>query len=164
MKRLTEDVITQYIDEWETKRYDFKSSDYIANPSILAPEIVEKKDKKLAFDVASFANTEGGFLIIGIKDDRKNREIEGYTISDTLKNRIAQIIRNKIKPIPRYDIYVIGYRGYKLTIIEVEQNEYHISTVDGLEQAIKNSIIMVFQSFLMVLRMIMMFTDFFFQE
>jgi hypothetical protein len=55
--------------------------------------------------VASFANTFGGILFVGIADEKgKPKEIIGASSKSEMKTRIASSIASNISPTPAYDI------------------------------------------------------------
>src|SRR5262245_55270119 len=84
---------------WEKRTLDFKSQDAIPDSTKMSGELLEKKDWEIAKDVASFANIPGGgYLVVGVKDDRDERVIEGFSISDRTKLRLAGILRSRINP------------------------------------------------------------------
>jgi hypothetical protein len=63
--------------------------------------------KKIGRSVAAFANSDGGWLIIGIKTGRHNNKAEtlvGFNISDNDKpiDRIRDIVKNHVIPIPYF--------------------------------------------------------------
>lgn len=112
-KRLEEiklEDINSLIDSesYEDKQLDFKES--------LPGESVRSK-KNFLKDVTAFANTIGGDIIYGIKEEKgKPKEtigIENYSF-DKFKLRLESIIRDGVEPqIPRYDF----------TEIEISQNK-----------------------------------------
>ena len=76
------------------------------------------KNKKIANSIASFANSEGGWYIIGIEenDDENNPfEIVGFDLETNRKpdDKIANIIKGNIEPIPYF----------KNKIIEIPENK-----------------------------------------
>jgi predicted HTH transcriptional regulator len=68
---------------WEKRTLEFKSQDAVPDSTKVSGEPLEKKDWEITKDVASFANTHGGgYLVVGVKDDRAQRVVEDYSISD----------------------------------------------------------------------------------
>lgn len=70
------------------------------------------KNKKIANSIASFANSEGGWYIIGIEenDDENNPfEIVGFDLETNRKpdDKIANIIKGNIEPIPYFKNKII---------------------------------------------------------
>lgn len=72
-----------------------------------------KKSKDIAKSISSFANSEGGYYIVGIKesDDEKNEPNEIIGISHNDKNspyeKIANAIKDHISPVPYFETKVI---------------------------------------------------------
>ncbi len=74
--------------------------------------------KKLIKEISAFANTYGGYIIIGIDDDKK---ISGCTKWDEQKIHIT--IHDSITPIPNFDV--------KKVSIDKEKNIYIIKIEEG---------------------------------
>lgn len=79
-----------------------------------------KKDdvdnRKLAKEICAFANSFGGYLIIGINDDK---EILGCTKWD--EQRVHTVIFNNISPIPFFDIKNLRKNDLNILVIKVEE-------------------------------------------
>lgn len=80
------------------------------------------KPKKIANSIASFANSEGGWYIIGIKenDDEFNPfEIVGFDLETNRKpdDRIANIIKGNIEPIPYFENKIIETPENKAVLV-----------------------------------------------
>lgn len=131
MKIPSSQDILQALRTWENKTWEFKSKDALGDPDLMPAKVVEEKDWELARDIASFANTNGGYIVYGIHDDRKKRFIEGYVISDKLKNRVSNVIRIKISTVPQYDIIVAKINGKSVTIFIVIEGDGDLCTVNG---------------------------------
>lgn len=85
-----EELLTNQVAEGKTIEY--KAS---------LPQSSDEAKKELLADVSSFANTAGGHLIYGIKEDKGlPMEISGLSLSDTdaEKLRIDNIIRDGVSP------------------------------------------------------------------
>lgn len=129
MKTPTPAQIRQMIATWEKKTVDFKAKEAIGDPRVIPGGVLEKKDWKLARDVASFANTSGGYLIVGVED--KTRNIQDYGMSDRLKTRISAVLRRKIDPISDYEIENIRVGGRWVTAFIIKEGEGDLCTVNG---------------------------------
>ena len=64
------------------------------------------KPKSWLKSISAFANTKGGFLLFGVED--KTHEKVGITNVDTVCEKISELINDRIKPIPRYEIEIIS--------------------------------------------------------
>jgi predicted HTH transcriptional regulator len=84
--------------------------------------------------VASFANTFGGVLIIGVKKDKSDPEplLIGVNSSTEYKTRVASSIAANISPIPLYYVYEChkpGEPNCKLCVVQVRNvNSFHLLT------------------------------------
>lgn len=83
---------------------------------------------KIAQAIASFANSEGGWLIIGIGCDNNNEptEIKGVELGDNLnlKDRMRDIVIGGIKPVPYFESKLVPLAANKVVIIvRVEQGD-----------------------------------------
>jgi Putative DNA-binding domain len=117
---------------WEKRALDFKSKEAVPDPSKMPGELVEKKDWEIARDIASFANTlGGGYLVVGVKDGRDQRVVEGYSISDKTKLRLAGILRNRINPPAEVDFEIIKIGNKQVTALIVQEGEGDACTVNG---------------------------------
>jgi predicted HTH transcriptional regulator len=131
MRLPSEEDIRQAIEVWEKKTWDFKAKEALGDPKVMQPKAVEEKDWELCRDIASFANTSGGYMVVGVEDDRKNRAVQGHAISDTLKNRISQVVRSKIAPLPSYDVDIVEVQGKGVTVFLIEEGDADLCTVNG---------------------------------
>ena len=106
---------------WEKRTLDFKSQDAIPDSTKMSGQLLEKKDREISRDVASFANTTGGgYLVVGVKDDRDQRVVEGFSISDKTKLRIAGILRSRINPPAEVDVEIVNVGNKHVTAFIVQ--------------------------------------------
>ena len=117
------DVLTNGSLE-ETDTFDAKSE-------------IPPKNIETAKDVSAFANTAGGVIIFGIKEDGNKRltipspfELKGQ------RERIEQIIQTSISEIPKYKLKVIETqsdpsKGYIILTIEPSERAPHMVIVKG---------------------------------
>ncbi len=93
----TEQDLQRLIGQYESIRLDFKASALLSQPP---PRIV----KQLTEDVSAFANTEGGIIVIGIKESKSGRKSvgaeidEGVDPSQMSPERLEQLIAGNISP------------------------------------------------------------------
>lgn len=73
------------------------------------------RPESLIKEISAFANTYGGYIFLGIAD---NKSIEGCT--SWTEQRIHNIIFNRISPIPDFDIKKFKHNGKTIYIIKVE--------------------------------------------
>jgi predicted HTH transcriptional regulator len=117
---------------WEKRTLDFKSQDAIPDSTKMSGELLERKDWEIAKDVASFANTPGGgYLVVGVKDDRDQRVIEGFSISDKTKLRLAAILRSRINPPAEVDVEIVKVGSKRVTAFIIQESEGDACTVNG---------------------------------
>jgi len=97
--------IKKLIQQGEGQHVEFKLS-------------VPAKVRELSEEISGFANTDGGFIIIGV-DDKNN--IVGANIDNNKRSAIVDSI-GEISPIPKYDFYSIVIDGKTLWVIEIPEN------------------------------------------
>lgn len=78
-----------------------------------------KHNKKIANSIASFANSEGGWYIVGIEENEKESgpsEIIGFDLETNKKpaDKVTNIIKDNIDPIPYFES----------KIVEIPENKY----------------------------------------
>ncbi len=94
----------------------------------------EKKPKSWCKSVSAFANTFGGSLIFGISDDG---DIIGLDDAEGNSEKISEIIKNRITPMPPFKLRFEAIDGKKLIILDVlagEETPYYYAA-DGVMEA-----------------------------
>ncbi|MDR1937859.1 MAG: helix-turn-helix domain-containing protein [Tannerellaceae bacterium] len=76
---------------------------------------VPSKVRELSQDVCAFANSEGGYILIGI--DNKN-QIAGATINNTKRSAIQDAIRD-ISPVINVNTYSVDVEGKTIWVMDV---------------------------------------------
>jgi hypothetical protein len=79
--------------------------------------------KIIAQLICSFANTKGGYIVLGILD---NLEVAGLS-SDFRANEITHKALNLLSPKPQIYYQYVIYQGKKLYVIKIEKSEISIS-------------------------------------
>ncbi len=93
-----------------------------------------KRPKSWCKSVSAFANTSGGALIFGISDDGK---IIGLMDSEGDAERISEIIKTRLDPIPEFNLSFCEEKGKRLIILDIykgEETPYYYSG-DGVMEA-----------------------------
>ena len=67
----------------------------------------EKKPRSWLKSVSAFANTEGGHLIFGVKNEP--REVVGLENPQAVVSRLTELIKVRIDPTPRYRVRAVSY-------------------------------------------------------
>lgn len=80
------------------------------------------KNNKIANSIASFANSEGGWYIVGIEEKENESspsEIVGIDIEDNKKptDKITNIIKDNITPIPYFESKIVNMSNDKAVLI-----------------------------------------------
>jgi len=80
------------------------------------------KNKKIANSIASFANSEGGWYIVGIEENKNEIdpfEIVGFDLETNKKpdDKITNIIKHNINPIPYFESKLVEIPGNKVVLV-----------------------------------------------
>lgn len=95
-------------------------------------------NKKLAKAVASFANTHGGHLIIGMAADKDRNvpySLPGIELEDGIKEKVGAICRSRISPAPVFRMKLIllsALPGRCVLVIEVPESPQPPHYVNGV--------------------------------
>ncbi len=97
----------------------------------------EKRPKSWCKSVSAFANTLGGSLIFGISDEGK---IEGLETPDRDAEKISEIIKTRLSPIPEFNLRFHNENGKVLIILDIykgEETPYYYSGEGVLEAYVR---------------------------
>lgn len=89
-----------------------KQSDTLEFKAVLPPS------KSMAQLISSFANTKGGYIILGVSD---NSEINGLS-EDFHANSITHKALDLLTPMPKVSYEYTSYKGKKLYVVEVAKS------------------------------------------
>lgn len=78
----------------------------------------EKKPRSWLKSVSAFANTEGGHLIFGVKNEP--REVVGLENPQAVVSRLTELIKVRIDPTPRYRVREVEIEGKTCVDLEVQ--------------------------------------------
>lgn len=96
------------------------------------------ENKKLAKAVASFANTHGGHLVIGVAADKEKNvplSFPGLPNEDGIKEKVGAVCRSRISPAPVFRMKLIELSaspGRSVLIIEVPESPQPPHYVNGV--------------------------------
>jgi hypothetical protein len=76
----------------------------------------EESPSKLVKEVSALSNTYGGYIFIGVDDDKKISGCKKWT-----EQRIHTTIHDSISPVPNFDVKKFIYNGLVVLIIKVEE-------------------------------------------
>lgn len=79
---------------------------------------VEGKGYKIAEAVASFANTLGGWVLVGVRDGKPT----GWTPPESLTDRVRQILSVHLDPLPAFATRVVNHGSDKIGLIRVYES------------------------------------------
>ena len=68
--------------------------------------------------MSAFANTEGGHLIFGVKNEP--REVVGLENPQAVVSRLTELIKVRIDPTPRYRVREVEIEGKSCVDLEVQ--------------------------------------------
>ncbi len=134
----------------ESNDLDFKSALYVEPDTQAADQrtakekqqAAEKKKKDLASDVAAFANSNGGLIIVGIKEDRVSSAaavLSTVDIADREVRRIHEIVASNTFPKPRLDVWPLpdpSQPGGGLILIAVPRSALTPHAVTTIDKAL----------------------------
>jgi schlafen family protein len=95
------------------------------------------ENKKLAKAVASFANTHGGHLVIGVAADKDRNvpvDFPGLELVDGIKEKVGAVCRSRISPAPVFRMKLIPLSdkpGRTVLVIEVPESPQPPHYVNG---------------------------------
>lgn len=109
----TERDLQGILGQYESFRLEFKASALLTQPT-------DRIVKQLTEEVSSFANTEGGTLIIGIKEGSRGKKSIASEIDEGIDpvamppERLEQLIASNISPpVPGLRVYAVPLSGPK---------------------------------------------------
>jgi len=76
----------------------------------------EEKTEKIAKEVSAFANTFGGYIFLGVSDDKR---ILGCSLWN--EERIASVLHDRITPIPDFSVRKFVFEVGPIYIIKIEE-------------------------------------------
>lgn len=79
-------------------------------------------NKKIANSIASFANSEGGWYIVGIKENKNESnpfEIVGFDLETNMKpdDKITNVVKGNIDPIPYFENKIVKIDENKVVLV-----------------------------------------------
>ena len=102
-------------------------------------DYTEQWDDSSLKNVAAFAHTFGGMLIVGVKKDKRDRicELSGVVSETEYKTRIASSIASNISPVPSYDVFECHKPdaiNRRFCLVRVRESKVlHLITKKGLQ-------------------------------
>ena len=88
--------------------------------------------KSIAQLISSFANANGGYIILGVSE---TRELKGLS-EDFHANEITNKALNFLSPIPKINAQYITHNGKKIFAIKVEKSDIQVSTENKIYKRI----------------------------
>lgn len=76
----------------------------------------DEEPKKLIKEISAFANTYGGYILLGVNDDKTIRGCKKWT-----EQRIHITIHDSITPIPNFDVKKFTSKGKHIFVIKIEE-------------------------------------------
>lgn len=118
--------VAQIIDQQKSSKLEYKA--------VLPPS------KNIAQLISSFANTDGGYIILGVSEDPKgNIEINGLS-KDFHANTITHKALDLLSPQPQVHYQYVVYKDKKLYVIKVEKSDSQITLEGKIYKRIDGSI------------------------
>ena len=103
----------------------------------------EIRKEKLVKEISAFANTYGGYIFIGVSDDKK---IQGC--SQWNEERIVSVIRDSITPIPDFAIREFDFAEGSIYVVRVEEGSRppYITTMGSVFERVSSESVKITQS------------------
>jgi hypothetical protein len=90
-------------------------------------------EEELLKSIAAFANTNDGAIFIGIDDAGHVKGLElDFTQKDRMERKIRQLVRNRIKPTPPFEVTFEEVRGLAVAKIAVARGEATAYMMSGV--------------------------------
>jgi hypothetical protein len=90
-------------------------------------------EDELLKSIAAFANTNDGAIFIGIDDSGRIGGLElDFKQKDRLEQKIGQLVRNRIKPTPPFEVTFEDVRGFAIAKISVARGEAPVYMMGGV--------------------------------
>ncbi|MCX7908123.1 MAG: ATP-binding protein [Ignavibacteria bacterium] len=89
--------------------------------------------EKIAKELCAFANSKGGFLIIGVDDDKKVVGVDSEKTEIDVVEIACQF--NIFPPITPKSIEVINYNKKEVIVVEIEESNNKPHTIEALDES-----------------------------
>lgn len=88
--------------------------------------------EKIAKELCAFANSKGGFLIIGVDDDRKIVGVDSEKSEVDIVEIACQF--NIFPPITPKKIEVVNYNKKEIVVVEIEESNNKPHTIEAIDE------------------------------
>jgi len=116
--------VKEALDSGEGQEIEFKRG--------ISDSKLSKSDDEILESIAAFANTNDGVIFFGIDD---SGHIKGLVCDskqkDLLEQRLRQVVRNRIKPMPPMQIAFEDIRGLVVAKVTVARGDAPVYMLDG---------------------------------
>lgn len=93
---------------------------------------LSKSDDEILESIAAFANTNDGVIFIGIDDSGRIKGlVRDSKQKDLLEQKLRQLVRNRIKPMPPMQIAFEDIRGLAVAKVTIARGDAPIYMLDG---------------------------------
>ena len=124
MKPLNARQLYAMIASGENVNVDFKESLFTKHSHV--PRITQHHE--IVKDLAAFANTDGGYLLVGVRDDGK---VVGFNSNDHLEQRIINLCRDISAPPLNPSLYRVNVGEKQVLVIKIDRGNNHLHLVRG---------------------------------
>lgn len=104
--KLCVDDIKTLLDDLEGENFFFEFKSDKVSP------------KKIVKEISAFANTYGGYILLGVEDDKTITGCSGWT-----EHKIATTIHDSLSPTPMFELKSFDLDGKTIVVIKVEEGQ-----------------------------------------
>ena len=93
--------------------------DYIGESTFYDKKLMLERKEPLSWlkSVSAFANTSGGKLLLGVRDDG---ELVGLSNAEKDAEDLSEILKNQMDPVPPFDLSFHAQKGKRFLIVDVQ--------------------------------------------
>lgn len=124
MSSLSLKRVKSLIEGGENSIVDFKMSLFDYSDG----KVKSVHHQELVKDLSAFANSEGGYLLVGVRDDG---EVVGFVSNDELEQKIINLCRDLVSPPLRPKLHKVKVGDKEVLVLEIEKGYSDLHMLRG---------------------------------